>query len=71
MLWAKILLSLGTTIYAVWLILELRHREAIAHVLQPGHGGDEDITDFSFGWKLALGFLLGLPALVILWSFVI
>jgi hypothetical protein len=60
-----------TIFYVIWLVLELRHREEVTRVLQRGSGGDSDITDFRFGWKLSLAFFLGIPVLVILWTLII
>ena len=68
---ARMGLILGTMFYVLWLISELMHRREIAKVILRGSGGDGDITDFKFGWKLSLGFLLGVPALGILWGLVI
>ena len=68
---ARIGLSLGTLFYAIWIVSELKHREEISKVVMQGSGGDDNVTDFRFGWKLALGFFLGLPVLAILWGLVI
>ena len=63
-----IVLTLG---FVVWVISELREREAATRVIQRGSGGDSDVTDFRFGWKLALVFFLGLPVLTVLWHLVL
>lgn len=68
---ARIGLSLGTLFYAIWVVSEIRHREEMSKVVMQGSGGDDDVTEFRFGWKLALGFFLGLPVLVILWNLAI
>jgi len=68
---ARVGLSLGTLFYVIWLVSEIRHREEISKIIMRGSGGDDNVTDFKFGWKLALGFFVGLPALLILWNFAI
>ena len=57
-----------TLFFVLWVVFEIKHREGISRVIFRGSGGDDDVTNFRFGGKLALAFFLGLPALAILWS---
>ena len=58
-----------TVFFAIWVIAELKHREEISKVvgLEAGVG---QVSNFSFGWRLPLVFLSGLPVLTILWTLV-
>ena len=70
LLLARCGVSVLTLFLAIWIVTELIHREKTSKITM-SWGNGEYVSNFKFGWKIGLAFILGIPSLTILWTLVI
>lgn len=59
-----------TLFFGIWVVTEIMHREKTSKITM-NWGNSEYVSNFKFGWKIGLAFILGIPSLTILWTLVI